>query len=532
MRELAMLGGALRRKWWVVLLTTVIIAGLFGAWGAIRQEQYSSTARLTVTILGESSSGASGAYQTNLAAEGRVRSYAEMAKSDVVLDPVSEQTGLTKDELRRAISAKPVEETVLFDVTATADTPENAATIAQAVAETYPEVIREIETPEGAGTAPVTTTDELGDTRTVPGSDVAPTAFATVVSDAAEPTSPVPPSKVQLIAVGLLVGFVLGLLLGVLADLLDRRIRRVEDLATNASGVPLLGEVPASKSAEGRSLLDFRAGHSSAAEALRRVRTSLRFVGRADTPVYLITSALPHEGKTFVAGNLSRAFAEAGDRALVIGADLRSPTLGPMYGVPDDIGLSNYLAGQIDIDDICFPGGEADADVIPAGPVPPNPSELLGGAKVDELLEWARAHYDVVIIDAPPVDAVTDAVILAPAVDAVIMVARMNVLTRTALNRTLENLAIAGIAPSGVVANHVRGGSTSYGKYGYGYGYGYGDAAAAVEASKKAKKTEKEKAEKAKWEKVTAKAENSVAANAEADPATSPADSDSSSVNS
>lgn len=525
MRELAMLGGALRRKWWVVLLTTVIIAGLFGAWGAIRQEQYSSTARLTVTILGESSSGASGAYQTNLAAEGRVRSYAEMAKSDVVLDPVSEQTGLTKDELRRAISAKPVEDTVLFDVTATADTPENAALIAQAVAETYPAVIREIETPEGAGTAPVTTTDELGNTITVPGSDVAPTAFATVVSDAAEPTSPVPPSKAQLIAVGLLIGFVLGLLFGVLADLLDRRIRRVEDLATNASGVPLLGEVPASKSAEGRSLLDFRAGHSSAAEALRRVRTSLRFVGGGDTPVYLITSALPHEGKTFVAGNLARAFAEAGERVLVIGADLRSPTLGPMYGVPADIGLSNFLAGQVEVDDIFFPGGDADADVIPAGPVPPNPSELLGGAKVDELLEWARAHYDVVIIDAPPVDAVTDAVILAPAVDAVIMVARMNVLTRTALNRTLENLAIAGIAPSGVVANHVRGGSTSYGKYGY--GYGYGDAAAAVEASKKAKQ-----AEKAKSEKATAKAENSVAANAEADPATPPADSDSSSVNS
>lgn len=485
MRELAMLGGALRRKWWVVLLTTVIIAGLFGAWGAIRQEQYSSTARLTVTILGEGSSSGS-AYQTNLAAEARVKSYAEMVKSDVVLDPVSEQTGLSKDELRPMISAKPVERTVLFDVTATSDVPENAATIAQAVAETYPQVIRAIETPEGAGTAPVTTTDELGNTITVPGSDAAPTAFATVVSDAAVPKNPVPPSKFQLILVGLVVGFIIGLMFGVLADLLDRRIRRVEDLAATAPAVPLLGEVPTSKTAEGRALLDFRAGHSSAAEALRRVRTSLRFVGGGDTPVYLVTSALPHEGKTFVAGNLARAFAEAGERALVIGADLRSPRLGPMYGVPDDIGLSNYLAGQIDIDDICFPGGDADADVIPAGPVPPNPSELLGSEKVAELLTWARKNYDVVIIDAPPVDAVTDAVILAPAVDAVIMVARMNVLTRTALNRTLENLALADITPSGVVANHVRGSSTAYGKYGYGYGE-----QAALEAAKKGKKNKK-----------------------------------------
>lgn len=469
MNELALLGGVLRRKWWVVLLTTVLVAGLLGSWGAIRKEQYSSTARLTVTILGESSS-TSNIYQSNLAAESRVRSYAALVESDALLEPVSEQTGLSIPELRSRVSATPVEKTVLFDVKATADSPEDAATITQVVADVYPDVIKEIETPAGTERT-VTTTDEYGNVTEVPVGESQPAAFATVVSDAAVPEQADPPSKLQLIGIGLLAGFVLGLLLGLLADFTDRRVRRPGDLEQAAQGIPVLGEVPTSKSlAEGSALLDFRGGSSAASEALRRVRTSLRFVGGNETPVYLITSALPGEGKTFTAANLARAFAEAGDRTLVIGADLRNPSLGTVFGMPADTGLSNLLAGQVDVEDVVFPGADGDPDVLPAGPVPPNPSELLGNGRIKDLLSWARERYDVIIVDAPPVGAVTDAVILAPVIDATILVAGMNSVTRTAIADTVENLRLANVTPSGVIANFVRGTSAGYGRYGYGYG--------------------------------------------------------------
>ncbi|AZA08234.1 polysaccharide biosynthesis tyrosine autokinase [Corynebacterium pseudopelargi] len=486
MRELAMLAGALRRKWWVILLTAVVIAGLVGGWGTLRQQEYRASARLTVTMTGEASS-ASASYQNNLAAETRIASYVELVRSNLVLDRVSELTGIPVGQLRGMVNASDVKKTVLFDVSATAKSPETASQVARGLAEVYPEVIEELETPKWGPGGPPVVFDENG--KAIP-FRTGPQAFATIVSDNTQNPSVVPPTRTQMIALGLFVGIIAGLLMGILADLLDRRVRRPEEFITLAPGVPILGEVPQSRSRGEKKgvLLDFRSGHSASAEAMRAARTSMSFVGGdQESRVFLITSALPGEGKTFVSANISRAYSEAGSRVLVIGADLRSPKIGAAFDVPEDVGLSNVLAGQIEFEDVIFSGGDMEPDVIPAGPTPPNPSELLSSKRMQALLEWAREHYDITIIDTPPVDAVTDAVVLAPAADAVVLVARVNVVTRTALARTLENLSIANVTPSGVIVNSVRsGGGSGYGKYGYGYGYGNTKKSNSTDATKAA----------------------------------------------
>lgn len=471
MSELALLGGALRRKWWVIFLTIVIAAGLAGGWGTLREQQYRASARLSVSMASEAAINSSGSLQSNVAAETRIASYVELVRSDLILGPVSEQTGLPIAQLRGMVHASAIKNTVLFDVSATANSPSKTSEVASALAQTYPRVIEELETPKWGPEGPPVVFDENG--KQIP-FRTGPQAFATVVSDTTQNPGVVPPTRMQMIAIGLFVGVILGLLLGILADILDRRIRRPEELATLAPEVPMLGTLPISRVRGGKNgmLLDFRSGHSAAAEALRGARTSLGFVGgEHDSHVYLITSALPGEGKSFVSSNISRAFAEAGNRVLIIGADLRAPRIGFAFDVPEDTGLSNVLAGQVEIEDVVFPGGEAEPDVLPSGPTPPNPSELLSGKRMQQVVRWARENYDIIIIDSPPVDAVTDAVALSPVADAVVLVSRLNVVTRTALGRTLENLSIAGVKPSGVIINGARtSGGPGYGKYGYGYG--------------------------------------------------------------
>ena len=170
--------------------------------------------------------------------------------------------------------------------------------------------------------------------------------------------------------------------------------------------------------------LDFRAN-----EAFKTLRTNITFCGDAQR-VILFTSTIPNEGKTSVVFQLARSFAEDGKRVLLLDADMRKSVLMGHYRVDQETrGLSHYLVGQESAENVAYRTNIDNMDVIFAGPSTPNPAELLGNAKFEEMLRGAREHYDYVLIDSPPLGSVIDAAIIARNVDGAVIVVESGVIS-------------------------------------------------------------------------------------------------------
>lgn len=452
MNEWKMITRAVRSRWWVIVLVALMVTALGAAGATLRTEQYEATARVGVQVTsGEDSSAV---YQGSLAAESRVSSYAELYDSERLLQIAQNNSGIPIADLRANVETMTIDDTVLFDVIATAETAWQAAARANAVAEAYPQFVAEME-------APTVESDPL--------------AFAVVMDNAALPAAPLAPTFTQLIVLSAIAGLGLGLGLALLIDLVDKRIRRIDDIREVTEDVPVIGEIPESKRLGERGLVSYKNGYTPVAEAMRNLRTQIRFLG-GGPQVLMVTSAMPSEGKSFIASNLSRSFVEAGEKVLLISGDLRAPTVESIFTISNRTGLSNVLAGQVDVEDVTVQGRDGDPDIIPTGPIPPNPSELLGLDRMTQLIANARKEYDVILIDASPVLAVTDSLILAPLVDAVVVISRVGSTTKPRLTRTLKMLANTGVSTGGIVANGITrassGNDAYHLKYGYGYGYG------------------------------------------------------------
>ena len=160
---------------------------------------------------------------------------------------------------------------------------------------------------------------------------------------------------------------------------------------------------------------------SPISEAYRTLRTNIQF-SSVDKQIktLMVTSSMMSEGKTTTITNLAETFAQAGNRVIVVDADLRRPRVHQVFGVSNQQGVTNVLAGQVDLKDVVKVAG-SQINVLTSGPIPPNPSELLGSAKMKDLVQLLSEHYDIVLIDAPPVNMVTDAAILSTFVDGVVL---------------------------------------------------------------------------------------------------------------
>jgi capsular exopolysaccharide synthesis family protein len=222
---------------------------------------------------------------------------------------------------------------------------------------------------------------------------------------------------------------------------------------------------------------------SSYAEALRSLRTSLMLSRSQGHPrVILITSALPGEGKSTTALNFATILGQQGGRVLIVDADLRRPTLHQKLRIENAEGLSSLLSMEESHSALRQLAGPEDIWALTTGPKPPYPAELLGSVRMDELLEHWRSNFDFVLIDTPPVLPVTDAVLLSSRVDAVLMVARYRVSTRSSLSRAYRMLAThAGESRISVILNGVENASTDFGEY-YGHEY-YGSGNALPEGA-------------------------------------------------
>jgi len=321
-----------------------------------------------------------------------------------------------------------------------------------------------------------------------------------VISPAREPDSPYSPAAGTNFTLGLVLGIVGGVALAFLLDYLDDTIRTKDELAKIAPDVPLLGVVPnieAKKSDTAKKDL-FAANQpkSTIAEAYRGVRTALTLSARGpQQKVMLLTSAGPREGKTTTALNLATVLAFSGARTLVIDADLRKPRAHASFNLPNKKGLTNLIVGEEDPAEYCQHTAIERVDVLTSGPIPPNPSELLGRPRMREIVRKLRERYDQIIIDTPPIGAVTDAAVLATMVDGVVLVVHAGKTRRQIVGRGLEQLRYINAPIIGVILNNLRLGRGRYYPGYYHYYYYYTSHYAAEDGEAKKTKPSKKPAD-------------------------------------
>ena len=293
---------------------------------------------------------------------------------------------------------------------------------------------------------------------------------------------PTKPQKARIMAMALVLGLMLGGGLALGRDWMDQRLRSVEEISATVGGA-VLGVVPhmikkhSTVPQRGQQVqLEPR---SAAAEAYRTIRTAVYFgVPNGQAKTLLVTSPAPGDGKTTMASNLAIAMAQAGQRTLVLDGDFRNPTQHKIFEIEPDGGLSNILAGRGQLSEFIQRTKIEGLDVLPCGPIPPNPSEMLNSQVFVKVLEELSGRYDHVLIDSPPVMPVTDARILGAMADVTLLVLRAEKSTRKAAEQSREGLLSVGAHILGAVVNNVpRRGRGGYGYYGYYrsyYPYRYG----------------------------------------------------------
>lgn len=210
------------------------------------------------------------------------------------------------------------------------------------------------------------------------------------------------------------------------------------------------------------------------AESCRALRTNILF-SAADRKLktLIVSSANQREGKTTSVIYLGTTMAQSGQRVLLIDTDMRRPRLHESTGVPRQNGLSNLILGDQNYDDVIKTTDIPNLFVLPCGPLPPNPAELLMTKAFKAVLEELETRFDRIILDSPPVQAVTDAVVLSKLVDGVILVVRADKTLREDVKRSARQIHDVGGWIFGVIVNEINAGDRSYYSYGYGYGYGY-----------------------------------------------------------
>lgn len=311
--------------------------------------------------------------------------------------------------------------------------------------------------------------DRLKDIRVT--ADVGPMSIS-VLETARPRLLPVWPVPSTILGESLVAGLLVGLGLALLLDKLDQRLRSVDEISAMLDA-PILGVVPhvlrkALPSEVGREIR--LRPRSATAEAFRTIRTAIYFGGADDRAVktILLTSPSPGDGKSTCASNLAIAIAQAGRRVLLIDADCRRPAQHKTFGIEEGLGLAAILTGRASLDDaVCHT--EIDRlDLLPCGPLPHSPAELLDSQTMLDLLTEAGGRYDQVIVDSPPVTLVSDARILAGSCDATVLVLRASRSTRRSTTLAWNALASVGANLIGVVVNDVINEKQGYAYYGYG----------------------------------------------------------------
>lgn len=290
---------------------------------------------------------------------------------------------------------------------------------------------------------------------------------AELISPAVTPVSPIKPRPLQSGVTGILSGMIFGLALAFFVEYLDNTVKSTEDMEKYTEGAPVLGEVISDERAKDIGILSEKEPKSVYAESIRTLRTNIQFINYEGALRSLVfTSSGAKEGKTTTVANLGISMAHAGSNVVILSADLRRPWINKLFGLDNTIGLTTVLTGRAKLDEALRSTTVPGLVILCSGPLPPNPSELLGSRRMLEVLRSLEERADIVLIDTPPTGVVTDAAVIARAADGVIVVAAAGKTTREMLQHTKGLLDTVEARILGSILNEVE----PVKRY-YGYGY-------------------------------------------------------------
>lgn len=439
----------LRRNWVIVAAVTAVGVICGGASVLLIRPTYTAETQLFVAI--QSSGSVQELQQGNTFSQARVQSYVKTVTAPVVLQPVIDSLGLSTSasELARNVKATTDINTVLINISVSDTSPVRAAATAEAVAHSLINAVDKLERPTTGGSSPVN---------------------LSIIAPAEAPQQPSAPNTKMNLGLGALLGLLAGIGTALIRSVLDTRIRGEADVQRVVQ-TPVLGGIAYDNDASKKPLLTQSAHQSPRAESFRQLRTNMQFAnvaGKAKS--LLITSSVPGEGKSTTATNLAIALAQGGQSVCLVDADLRRPMIHEYLRLERMAGLTTALVGGADINDLLQPWGEDKLYVLTSGQIPPNPSELLGSEAMRNLLQSLEDAFDTVIIDAPPLLPVTDAVVLSQHVGGVAVIVGVQRTRTQELAKSIAALKLVKANILGVVLNRIPvKGPDAYTRGYYGY---------------------------------------------------------------
>ena len=497
------LSRSLRRHWKLFLLCTLLVPFAAVAISLVQDKRYTASASLLFRDPGfDEKLFGTPFFTPSQDADREAATNLQLVSLDVVARRAAERLGgRTQEQVSDAVTVSSEAGSNVIAVTAEARSPADAAKLANVFAEEYIAFRKEADRSKireaqnlvrrqlaalpsqqrdaAAGRQLRQRSGELEILASLQ------TGNAELVQQADAPPSASSPRPVRNGVVGLVLGMLLGAAMVLLASRVDRRLHDLEEVGEIVDR-PVVAAIPESKTMAGRGQVGWATGVD--AEAYRMLRANLLYFNvKKQIRSVLVTSGAPGEGKTTVSLNLAVAAAQTGARVVIVEADLRHPMLAQRMGRLDSpsVGLSTVLATDsapemaivtVPLDNAGGDASERSVDVLFAGPLPPNPTDLMESKRLGELLRRLQEMYDLVVIDTAPVAVVSDAIPLLPQVSGVLVVARLGQTSRDGLRRLKRQLDHVQAPILGVVANGLKQMEHGYG-YGYGYGYGNGDGA-------------------------------------------------------
>jgi len=385
-------------------------------------------------------------YQDIQVSRQLVNTYREIVHSRRVLEIVIANRSLPYNlsEMREMVEVQSVRDTELITVEVTNPDPELAGTIANEVANVFMEQIIEIMQIENVS----------------------------VVDEAVAPNSPVSPRVPLNVAVAFVVGLMAAFGLAFMVEYLDQTVKDPDEVQKLLE-VPVIGLMPKT---EGEQLVAMSSPRAPASEAFRTLRTNLQY-SSIDKPLkkILITGANPACGKSTVASNLAVTLAQSSGSVLLIDADLRRPTLHKIFKLNSEPGLSSLIFNEnISLSQVLRKTEHDNLKVLPSGPIPPYPAEMLASERMRKLIEYCEENYDYIIFDSPPIIAVTDAAILSKLADGTLLVLDYGRVKKDEAVGALEQMKRVQAYVIGIVLNGMPHSKSYYDGYHYYYGSGEG----------------------------------------------------------